>query len=586
MNKQGFSRRSFFKKMTTGALSVTLAPAWAWNKETPQNEPLLQEWTTQGTATIPKLFDCNKYIGGDNPDHPDFPGIADLLAHLNRLDIDRAVAWHTVARNPSPMEGNIQLHREIDSLNAQDRIIPSFIIAPSLNDDPIVRDHFLESVKKRKIRSFHYFPKEHGWSLEDIAPLLKLILPYNPVLFLDAFESLRDTDEVMDVSDKFPGISFVFTNAMWTHNEKLYKLMATRSNIFIDTSLMHMYRTIEYITEHFGPDRLIFGTGYKSNNGASIASLVHSGISPDHIENVAHGNLEKLLGIDSPLMGSKPVVGDRLWHRLLRQEPLGVEIIDAHTHFSRRTTEWTDHNPEDIDSHAKRAICSMDSMGIRSMIIAEISIYDPDLTIGKSYLEKSLEPYGSRFHSYFCGLFVKSMEPDKLIPRLDDLFSRSFYVGFKMLNSYWEIPVTDPSFVPIWEYADAHRLPILLHTWNDEFDAPKMLTDIAPRYPNAIFILAHSGHTLRSDAEQLALNNPNVYLEWCGSFMNTTDWRETLDRLGNRRIVYGTDFISWDDIWGHDPVWEMGRLLSLDVPDETLVPILGENMNNILAMRM
>jgi hypothetical protein len=29
----------------------------------------------------------------------------------------------------------------------------------------------------------------------------------------------------------------------------------------------------------------------------------------------------------------------------------------------------------------------------------------------------------------------------------------------------------------------------------------------------------------------------------------------------------------------------MGRLLSLDVPDETLVPILGNNMSSILARR-
>jgi predicted TIM-barrel fold metal-dependent hydrolase len=582
MNKPGFSRRSFLKRMTAGTISVTLAPAWSCKQEKPASD----EWTGQDSALLPKFFDCNKYIGPDNSDRPDFPGIADLLAHLDRLGIDRAVAWHTAARNPSPMKGNSRLLREIDSLCAHDRIIPSFIIDPTMVNDSDVKDSFLELIKKKHIRAFHYFPKEHGWTLRDIVPVLKLILSYKPVLFLDAFENLGDTDEIINISGEFPQVSFVFTHAMWSHNERLYKLMEARSNIYIDTSFMHMYRTIEYITKQFGPERLIFGTGYKSNNGASIPSLIHSGISPGHINAIAHSNLEKLMEVDSPLSGSNPVVGNRLWHKLLRQEPLGVDIIDAHTHLSRRTGEWTDHNPEDIDSHAKRSIRSMDSMGIRTMIIAEISIYDPDLTIGKTYLEKHLEPYGDRFHSYFCGLIVKSMEPDKLIPRLDDLFSRSFYVGFKMLNSYWEIPVTDPSFVPIWEYADAHRLPILLHTWNDEFDAPKMLTDIVPRYPNATFILAHSGHTLRSDAEQLALDNPNVYLEWCGSFMETTDWRETLDRLGNRRLVYGTDFISWGEIWGHDPVWEMGRLLSLDVPDETLIPILGTNMKNILASKI
>ena len=92
-----------------------------------------------------------------------------------------------------------------------------------------------------------------------------------------------------------------------------------------------------------------------------------------------------------------------------------------------------------------------------------------------------------------------------MISRIDDLFSRNYYVGFKMHNNHWSIPVTDPRFEPVWKYADKHRLPILLHTWDDKYDAPKMLTDIVARYPNAMFILGHSGNADRMDAEMLAM---------------------------------------------------------------------------------
>lgn len=37
-----------------------------------------------------------------------------------------------------------------------------------------------------------------------------------------------------------------------------------------------------------------------------------------------------------------------------------------------------------------------------------------------------------------------------------------------------------------------------------------------------------------------------------------TDWCETLERIGNHRLVYGSDFISWESKWGHDPAWENG----------------------------
>ena len=190
-------------------------------------------------------------------------------------------------------------------------------------------------------------------------------------------------------------------------------------------------------------------------------------------------------------------------------------------------------------------------------------------------MEEHMSPYGDRFHGYLCGLAFTSVYAEKMIPHLDEIFSRPYYVGFKMHNDHWGIPVTDPCFIPLWEYADAHQLPILLHTWNSNLDSPKMLKDIVPRYPNAIFLIGHSGNTDRRDAEQLVQENPNVYMEWCGSFLDPTDWRETFERLGNRRLIWGSDGVSWENQWGHSPAWEMGRLLSLDVTDETLLPILA-----------
>ena len=46
--------------------------------------------------------------------------------------------------------------------------------------------------------------------------------------------------------------------------------------------------------------------------------------------------------------------------------------------------------------------------------------------------------------------------------------------------------------------------------------------------------------------------------------------------VGADRIVFGSDTV------GHDLAWELGRYLSMPVPDKQLIPGLGENFDKIL----
>jgi predicted TIM-barrel fold metal-dependent hydrolase len=166
---------------------------------------------------------------------------------------------------------------------------------------------------------------------------------------------------------------------------------------------------------------------------------------------------------------------------------------------------------------------------------------------------------------------------------MDGCFSRNVFIGFKLLCDYWQIPVNDSRFNSMWEYADQHRLPILIHTWDGPYDSPALLTDIVKRYPNASFLLAHAGggdHG-RHEAEEIAKNNENVYLEWCGTFCSSVPFEETLEKIGGgRKVVFGTDGVC------HSPIWELGRLISLNVPEQTIIPILGQNMHKIMKCRV
>jgi hypothetical protein len=238
-------------------------------------------------------------------------------------------------------------------------------------------------------------------------------------------------------------------------------------------------------------------------------------------------------------------------------------------------------SPTQIDS----AVRAMDRAGIETIIVSEMGALYGDPITGNPNLERkaSRDRKGAgkgavRILGYFA---FNPIYADDLVPMLDDCFSRKFFVGIKFLCGYWDVKVTDPRLEPAMAFANRRRLPVLIHTWDGEHDSPAMLTDIVPRFPDATFLLGHSGggDAGRREAVELAKANPNVYLEWCGSFCSGIPWESTIEQVGNGRVVFGTD------AFGHDLSWELGRFLSLDLPAKTLHPILGENMRKILGRR-
>ena len=529
--------------------------------------------------TLPSLFDASKYFGAGSNEPADFPTAASLLEHLDRLGIDRALCWHVIGRDQEPMRGNHMLLDEIAATpGAAGRLVPAFVIAPTMQYEKLGVEGVRQLMIEHNVRALRVFRQR--WSLLQLEPVVRALLPQRPVIFIDCREGM-DPREILDFTAALPDVPVVILHTMWGHQVALLDLMARRRNIYADTSWMHTEGTISLVTRTFGSDRLVFGGSWKSHQGAAIPALMHAEISEQARVDIAGGNLARMLGLET-VAPSPPLLGERgpggegatLWAAINERKPLDIELIDAHGHLGALGMWVLDSN--DIGDQARRYVQVMDRLNIRTAVLSGEEALFGDPIVGNKILADGARPFGDRFHGY---LGYHPNYGEAMQPLLDDFFADPFFIGFKVLCDYWSIPVTDPRFEPVWAYADAHRMPILLHTWQGNMDDPAMLADICPRYPNASFLLGHSGGSSRKSSEELALANPNVYLEWCGSFCTRELWEDTLARIGNRQVVFGTDGIF------HDPVWELGRLLSTDVPEETIKPILGDNMRAILARR-
>ena len=526
----------------------------------------------QPLRNLPAWIDVNGKIGCPATAQPEFRDSAQLLARMDRLGVGRAIVFHVGARDYNPTWGNQKLLDEL--ADGSERLIPAFVLGPSQLYERGAMEHLHQAFTSRGARAIRLCPATLMYRLAQIEPILRELVRYKPVVLVNKSELVVATD-LVPLARMFPEISFIYTQTMWLQFSAALDYMARCENILVDTSLLHMRGAVELIIEKFGAQRLVFGLGPLTHNGASIAELMDVPITGAAREMIAHGNIERLLDLPTREPQESSCQG-HFWATLLAGKPQNTDIVDAHAHIGPSGL-WM-HADGSLEDEISDLVRRMDRTGIRTAIVSGLEALFGDPVAGNLALEKALGSYGHRFLGYV--VFNPWYAPE-LEAALDTFFSGSFFVGFKILCDYWRVPVTDPRFETLWAYAHRHRMPILLHTWDGPYNQPGMLKEIVTKFPEAKFLLGHSGggDVGRREAEELAIANPNVYLEWCGSFCSDTPFEDTIRRVGSQQVVFGTDACP------HSPAWEIGRLLSLDVPDETLLPILGANMRKILQGR-
>ena len=105
---------------------------------------------------------------------------------------------------------------------------------------------------------------------------------------------------------------------------------------------------------------------------------------------------------------------------------------------------------------------------------------------------------------------------------------------------------------------------------------PMEVAELARRYPDGQFIMAHMGaqfeHGLRAVADC-----SNVAVDYCGSINEKGAYEMGVDLLGPERVVFGTD------LPGGDYYVNAGRVLELDVPDNVKQQVFADNILGILG---
>ncbi len=346
------------------------------------------------------LIDVNAFYGKSATGDSEFPEIRDRLDFMDRLGISMSLVWNTESRQNHALSSNQKMIDEIERTpGAKGRIIPALAVSGLMQYER----NGIQTLKRQMIagetRALRFVSVFKRLTLCQLEPVMRGIAGLKPFIILRHDET--NIGDILEFAAMFPEIPVVLTEVMWGPCIVVFDLMRRRKNILVDNSWLHSFGAVEQGIEHFGAERLLFGTGYKSHGGAAIAQLARADISEKERALVMHGNLERLLGLKAgakavPVRSVKPV--DSLWGRCLARQKLGVDIVDAHFHLGPSGGYVLKDHEE--SSQVKPALKVMDSLGIQTVLVSGFQAILGEAVEGNNLLEKILLPNADRFKGY------------------------------------------------------------------------------------------------------------------------------------------------------------------------------------------
>ncbi len=125
--------------------------------------------------------------------------------------------------------------------------------------------------------------------------------------------------------------------------------------------------------------------------------------------------------------------------------------------------------------------------------------------------------------------------------------------GIKLLPMYAGFRPDDERLDPIYEYAQKHQLPILLHTGTTfisqallECTLPRHLDPVAIRFPDLKIIMAHLGHPYEGECIVTIRKHPNVYADISALHYRPWQFYNSLMLVQEYgvwdKVLFGTDY--------------------------------------------
>jgi predicted TIM-barrel fold metal-dependent hydrolase len=223
-----------------------------------------------------------------------------------------------------------------------------------------------------------------------------------------------------------------------------------------------------------------------------------------------------------------------------------------------------------LDSSVESLVETMDRMGVdKAVATACPACADGLITRGNDIVIAAVRRFPGRLLGYFSVNPLYPREAERELARCVEAGLHAIKVHNGQGTRY-----SHPSYSLVWEFAAAHGLPILAHTWGSPMAE---LEDAAKRHPGITWILAHGGSATPEAYVQAVRQYPKVYVDTTLSRCprGLVEW--FVAQGIEDRLLWGTDmsFINGPG--------QLGRILFARIAPAQKERILGLNARRVFA---
>ena len=243
-----------------------------------------------------ELFDAQTGFGGARPGQPWVPSVEELLGHMERLSIARAlVRTEFEEMDTDPMFSNQALYA---ACAQHENLAPCPAVVPTGHGDVPSEREQVDELTANGGGAAVLRPKLDGWSTAEwCAGALLDLLEERRVPALCRAPDLG-FDAIADLALRYPELPIVLFHVGFRSQRMLVPLMRSFGNVYLSVgSPYSVHLAMESMVGHVGAERLLFGTGFPyAEPMASITMLTYSELSESAKRLVGSGNLERLIG--------------------------------------------------------------------------------------------------------------------------------------------------------------------------------------------------------------------------------------------------------------------------------------------------